>query len=148
YLRLDFAWNSSLSRETRSEIEEVANLAVRQDLPVTAQYMTLPEAKAWGALALFGETYDEQVRVVQIGGPWSRELCGGTHVSHSSQVGALSILGESSVGSGTRRIEAFVGMDALRYLAKERALVSELTEMVKTSPDDLPARIKDLLGRV
>ncbi len=148
YLRLDFAWNSGLSSQARSEIEEVANLAVRQDLPVSAQYMSLPEAKAWGALALFGETYDEQVRVVQIGGPWSRELCGGTHVSHSSQVGALSILGESSIGSGTRRIEAFVGMDALRHLAKERAIVSELSALVKVASDDLPERIKDLLTRV
>ena len=80
YLRLDFAWGQALSPETRSEIEEVANLAVRQDLPVSAQYMTLPQAREFGALALFGETYDEQVRVIEIGGPWSRELCGGTHV--------------------------------------------------------------------
>jgi len=117
YLRLDFAWNQALSPETRSEIEEVANLAVRKDLPVSAQYMTLPAAREWGALALFGETYDEQVRVVEIGGPWSRELCGGTHVQHSSQIGALTVTGESSVGSGVRRLEAFGGMEALRFLA-------------------------------
>ena len=148
YLRLDFAWNQALSPETRSEIEEVANLAVRQDLPVSAQYMTLPEAREIGALALFGETYDEQVRVVEIGGPWSRELCGGTHVQHSSQVGALTVTGESSVGSGVRRLEAFVGMDALRYLAKERALVAELTDMVKVQPGELKDRIAGLLVRV
>ena len=118
YLRLDFAWSSALDQATRSEIEEVANLAVRQDLPVSAQYMTLPEARDWGALALFGETYDEQVRVVEIGGPWSRELCGGTHVKHSSQVGALTVTSESSVGAGVRRLEAFVGMEALHYLGK------------------------------
>ena len=148
YLRLDFAWNSALSKATRSEIEEVANLAVRQDLPVSAQFMTLPEARECGALALFGETYDEQVRVVQIGGPWSRELCGGTHVAHSSQVGALTLTGESSVGSGVRRVEAFVGMEALRYLAKERALVAELATLVKVQPDELPGRIDELLTRV
>ncbi|NHN55031.1 alanine--tRNA ligase [Calidifontibacter sp. DB0510] len=148
YLRLDFAWNSALSAATRSEIEEVANLAVRQDLPVSAQFMTLPEAREWGALALFGETYDEQVRVVEIGGPWSRELCGGTHVQHSSQIGALTLTGESSVGSGVRRVEAFVGMDALRYLAKERALVAELSSMVKVAPGELPERVSDLLQRV
>ncbi|MBC9957527.1 alanine--tRNA ligase [Yimella sp. cx-51] len=148
YLRLDFAWNSALSPETRSEIEEVANLAVRQDLPVAAQFMTLPEAREWGALALFGETYDEQVRVVEIGGPWSRELCGGTHVAHSSQIGALSLTGESSVGSGVRRVEAFVGMDALRYLAKERALVAELSGLVGAPAGELRSKVEDLLARV
>ena len=148
YLRLDFAWGSALSSETRSEIEEVANLAVRKDLPVSAQYMTLPQARDWGALALFGETYDEQVRVVEIGGRWSRELCGGTHVAHSSQVGALTLTGESSVGSGVRRVEAFVGMDALHYLAGERALVAELSGLVKVQPAELPSRISELLARV
>ena len=148
YLRLDFAWNSALSPETRSEIEEVANLAVRQDLPVSAQFMTLPEAREWGALALFGETYDEQVRVVEIGGPWSRELCGGTHVAHSSQIGALTMTGESSVGSGVRRVEAFVGMDALRYLAKERALVAELSGLVGAPAGELRSKVEDLLARV
>ena len=85
YLRLDFAWGQALSAETRSEIEEVANLAVRQDLPgVGAVHDRCPRPASFGALALFGETYDEQVRVIEIGGPWSRELCGGTHVGHSS----------------------------------------------------------------
>ncbi|WP_114907660.1 alanine--tRNA ligase [Ornithinimicrobium murale] len=148
YLRLDFAWNSSLSTETRSEIEEVANLALRQDLPVAAAYMSLPEARAAGALALFGETYDEQVRVVEIGGPWSRELCGGTHVRHSSQIGALTLTGESSVGSGSRRIEALVGLDALRFLGRERALVSELSGLVGVRPEHLTDRIGALLARL
>ncbi|HEY3556590.1 MAG TPA: alanine--tRNA ligase, partial [Kribbella sp.] len=148
YLRLDFAWSSPLDPATRSEIEEVANLAVRQDLPVSAQYMSLPEARDWGALALFGETYDEQVRVVEIGGPWSRELCGGTHVKHSSQVGALAVTGESSVGAGVRRIEAFVGMEALHYLGKERALVRLLSENLKTRPEELPAKVADLSERL
>ncbi|MGW6281637.1 alanine--tRNA ligase [Kribbella sp. NPDC055071] len=148
YLRLDFAWSSALDQATRSEIEEVANLAVRQDLPVSAQYMTLPAAREWGALALFGETYDEQVRVVEIGGPWSRELCGGTHVKHSSQVGALTVTSESSVGAGVRRIEAFVGLDALHYLGRERALVRLLSENLKTRPEELPAKVADLSERL
>jgi alanyl-tRNA synthetase len=148
YLRLDFAWSSALDPATRSEIEEVANLAVRKDLPVSAQYMTLPEAREWGALALFGETYDEQVRVVEIGGPWSRELCGGTHVKHSSQVGAITVTGESSVGAGVRRIEAFVGMEALHYLGRERALVRLLSENLKTRPEELPAKVADLSERL
>ena len=138
----------ALSAATRSEIEEVANLAVRKDLPVSATFMPLPRAREIGALALFGETYDEDVRVVEIGGPWSRELCGGTHVQHSSQIGALTITGESSVGSGVRRVEAFVGIDALRYLAKERAIVAELTGLVGARPDELAERVGAMVTRL
>ena len=148
YLRLDFAWNSALSRETRSEIEDVSNRAIRADLPVRAMVMPLPEARQMGALALFGETYDEDVRVIEIGGPWSRELCGGTHVAHSSQVQALTLTGESSVGSGVRRLEAYVGIDAMQHLATERAIVHELTEIVKVQPGDLTERIGQLVTRL
>ncbi|WNM28661.1 alanine--tRNA ligase [Demequina capsici] len=149
YLRLDFAWSQALSTETRSEIEEVTNRAIRNDLPVSWQYMTLSEAKTWGAVALFGETYDDSnVRVVQIGGPWSRELCGGTHVEHSSQVGMVAVSTESSVGSGARRIEAFVGFEAFEHLATERALVSELTSTLKVQPGELKGRVERLLERV
>ena len=148
YLRLDFAWGQALSAATRSEIEEVANLAVRKDLPVSATYMPLPQAREIGALALFGETYGEDVRVVEIGGPWSRELCGGTHVQHSSQIGALTVTGESSVGSGVRRVEAFVGIDALRYLARERAIVAELSGLVGARPDELTERVGAMVTRL
>ncbi|MFC7489003.1 alanine--tRNA ligase [Knoellia sp. CPCC 206453] len=148
YLRLDFAWGQALSPQTRSEIEEVANLAVRKDLPVSAQWMSLAQAREAGALALFGETYGEDVRVVEIGGPWSRELCGGTHVGHSSQVGAITVTGESSIGSGVRRVEAFVGIDALRYLARERAIVAELTGLVGAQPGELTERIGAMVTRL
>jgi len=142
YLRLDFSWNQALTNETKSEIEEVANQAIRRDLAVSAQYMTLPEAKSWGAVALFGETYDEAVRVVQVGGPWSRELCGGTHVSRSSQIGLLALSGESSVGSGSRRLEALVGIEAFRALATERALVAKLSDALKAPRDQLESRLE------
>jgi alanyl-tRNA synthetase len=145
YLRLDFSWAQALSAETRSEIEEVTNLAIRQDLKVTAAHMSLPEAKQWGAVALFGETYDESVRVIEIGGPWSRELCGGTHVSASSQIGLISLINESSVGSGSRRLEALVGIEAFRALAAERALVSRLYDLVKAPKDGLEDRIMQTL---
>src|SRR5215207_5025454 len=148
YLRLDFAWSSALDQATRSEIEEVANIAVREDLGVSAAYMPLARAREIGALALFGETYDEEVRVVEIGGPWSRELCGGTHVKHSSQIGALSVTSESSVGAGVRRLEALVGLEALRYLGRERALVRVLSETLKTRPEELPAKVADLAERL
>lgn len=145
YMRLDFAWNQALSQETKSEIEEVSNLAIRQDLAVSAQFMSLPEAKAWGAVALFGETYDESVRVVQIGGPWSRELCGGTHVSRSAQIGLVSITNESSVGSGSRRIEANVGLDAIEAFNRDRFLLQSIAEQLKTSPQNSPERLEGLL---
>ena len=141
YMRLDFSWQQALSADTRSEIEEVSNLAIRGDLAVSAQFMSLPDAREWGAVALFGETYDESVRVVQIGGPWSRELCGGTHVSRSSQIGLVSVIGEASVGSGSRRLEALVGIEAIRALNAERALVSRLTEGLKLPKEQIEERI-------
>ena len=141
YLRLDFAWNQALSPETKSELEEVSNLAIRRDLAVSSNLMTQAEAKEFGAVALFGETYDEQVRVIQIGGPWSRELCGGTHVSRSSQIGLLSLGAETSVGSGSRRIEAFVGIEAFRALTLERALVARLTDLAKVPVASLEEKL-------
>ena len=145
YMRLDFSWTQALSEETKSEIEEVSNLAIRADLAVSAQYMPLSAAREWGAIALFGETYDEDVRVVQVGGPWSRELCGGTHVMRSSQIGLVSVTSESSVGSGSRRIEALVGIDALRSLIAERELTRRLAANLKAPTSELESRIQDSL---
>ena len=142
YMRLDFSWSEALSQATKTEIEEVTNLAIRQDLAVSAQFMSVKEAKDFGAVALFGETYDENVRVIQIGGPWSRELCGGTHVSRSSQVGLVSVIGEASVGSGSRRLEAFVGFEAFQALAAERALVATLSESFKVPREQLIEKIQ------
>ena len=148
FMRLDFSWNESLSQDLRTEIEEVANLAIRQDLAVRAELMSVEAAKTSGAIALFGETYDEMVRVVQIGGPWSRELCGGTHVSRSSQVGMVSLITESSVGSGTRRVEALVGFEAFKSLAAERKLVQELTDLLKVAPSELTERISKTVAEL
>jgi alanyl-tRNA synthetase len=148
YLRLDFAWQSGLSQQIREAVEEAANWAIRADLNVTATYMPLATAREIGALALFGETYGEEVRVVEMGGPWSRELCGGTHVQHASQIGLVTITGESSIGSGVRRVEAFVGIEAFRYLAKERALVLGLTDALKVQPDQLADRVAKLLAQL
>ncbi|WP_205473443.1 alanine--tRNA ligase [Nocardioides sp. SYSU D00038] len=149
YLRLDFGWTTGLKPEQLHDLEQVSNQALRADLPVGWQYMTLAEAREWGAIALFGETYDDsRVRVVEIGGPWSRELCGGTHVDHASQIGTIVVTGESSVGSGNRRIEALTGVEGFAYLARERDVVNQLTGLLKTQPDDLVARVGDLVERL
>ncbi|WP_271394227.1 alanine--tRNA ligase [Neomicrococcus lactis] len=141
YLRFDFTWQDQISAAAKSEIEEVANLAIRNNFPVTTKVMGLDEAKAMGAMSLFGEKYGQTVRVVEINGDWSRELCGGTHVGATSQIGSLTLLGEQSVGSGNRRVEALVGMEAFRHGAAERALVSELSEMFRAPASELTDRI-------
>ena len=148
YMRLDFSWNSALSAATKSEIEEVANNAVRDNLEVTTRILPIEEAKALGAMALFSEKYGDTVRVVEIGGPWSLELCAGTHVSRSAEVGLINLIGESSVGSSNRRIESLVGLDAFRDLAAERAIVSELTSSLKTPREQLPQRISALVAEL
>jgi alanyl-tRNA synthetase len=144
YLRFDFSWSSALSPETRSEIEEIANNAVRDNLEVTTRVLALDEARELGAMALFGEKYGDTVRMVDIGGPWSRELCAGTHVGSSAEIGLINLVGESSVGASNRRVEALVGLDAFRDLAAERAIVSQLSTSLKTPRDQLTTRIAEL----
>jgi alanyl-tRNA synthetase len=146
YMRLDFNWNQPLSPATRSEIENIANNAVRDNLEVTTRVLPLEEAKALGAMALFGEKYGNEVRVVDIGGPWSRELCAGTHVRRSAEVGLVNLVSESSVGSSNRRIESLVGLDAFNDLAAERAIVSTLTSTLKTPREQLPEHITELVA--
>ncbi|MGN7976364.1 alanine--tRNA ligase [Microbacterium sp. 22195] len=144
YMRFDFAWSQPLSAETRSEIEDITNRAVQDALEVTTRIVSLDEAKEAGAMALFGEKYGDVVRMVDIGGPWSRELCAGTHVSSSSEIGLVSVVGESSVGASNRRIEALVGQDAFRELAAERTVVSQLSAALKAPRDQLSTRIEEL----
>ncbi len=148
YMRFDFAWNQGLSAATRSEIENIANNAITDNLEVQTRIMSLDEAKDSGAMALFGEKYGDTVRVVDIGGPWSRELCAGTHVTRSSEVGLINLVGEASIGSTNRRVEALVGVDAFASFAAERALVAELTSSLKTPRDALPARIAEILEQL
>jgi alanyl-tRNA synthetase len=148
YMRLDFNWNKALSPATRSEIENIANDAIQQDFEVVTRVVPLDEAKAMGAMALFGEKYGETVRMVDIGGPWSRELCAGTHVSSSAEVGLINLVGESSIGSTNRRIESLVGPDAFRDFATERAIVAQLTSDLKAPRDQITDRIADLLANL
>ena len=148
FLRLDFTWNQPLSSATRSEIEEIANIAIRSDLEVITRELPLDEAKSLGAMALFGEKYGEIVRVVDIGGPFSRELCAGTHVTRSSQIGMINLLGESSIGSTTRRVESLVGIEAFRDFATERSIVSQLTTTLRAPRDEVTTRIADLMANL
>ncbi|NMF30828.1 alanine--tRNA ligase [Corynebacterium ammoniagenes] len=148
YLRFDFNYTEQLSADQLDEIALIANQAVDSDLAVNTIETSLEEAKAMGAMALFGENYGNNVRVVEIGGPFSIELCGGTHVAHSSQIGPVSVLGESSVGSGARRIEAYSGMDAFKYYSKEAALVDAVSRDLKVPSDDLPGRIAALTDKL
>ena len=148
YLRFDFQWQGPLSEDQRSRIEEVANEAVEADYAVNTFTTGLEDAKTMGAMALFGEQYPDQVRVVEIGGPFSLELCGGTHVRNSAQVGPVTILGESSVGSGVRRVEAYVGLDSFRHLAKERALMAGLAASLKVPSEEVPGRVATLVERL
>ena len=149
YLRFDFAWSEGLSESAKREVEEVANLAIRDNHEVITREMPLAEAKALGAMSLFGEKYGDVVRVVEIGGEFSRELCGGTHVGSSAEIGSLTLLTESSVGSGNRRVEALVGLDSFNHLAAERTLVNQLTGLMKVqSSADLPEKINQTLAKL
>ena len=149
YLRFDFAWGEGLSESAKREVEEVANLAIRDNHEVITREMPIAEAKALGAMSLFGEKYGDVVRVVEIGGEFSRELCGGTHVGSSAEIGSLSLLTEGSVGSGNRRVEALVGLDSFNHLAAERTLVNQLTGLMKVqSSADLPEKINQTLAKL
>lgn len=148
YLRFDFNWQGALTEDQRTQIEEVANEAVEADFEVHSFVTDLERAKSMGAMALFGEAYPDEVRVVEIGGPFSLELCGGTHVHNSAQIGPVTILGESSVGSGVRRVEAYVGLDSFRHLAKERALMAGLASTLKVPSEEVPGRVATLVERL
>ncbi|HIT75762.1 MAG TPA: alanine--tRNA ligase [Candidatus Avipropionibacterium avicola] len=153
YLRFDYSWNAQVGKDIRDELEAITNRAVRDDLEVSAREMGFEEAKRSGAMALFGENYGDRVRVISIADDdypenWSKELCGGTHVQRSSQIGLVSFIGEGSVGSGARRIEAFTGYDAFNQLARERALVAGLSETLKVQPDQLGERVTKLVSQL
>ncbi len=146
--RFDFPSTGAVPASVLNDVEARVNTLLLDNLAVTAEVMTQDEAKKIGAMALFGEKYGDQVRVVSVG-DWARELCGGTHVERSGQLGVVKLLSESSVGAGVRRVEALVGVDAYKFLAREHILLNSLTEIVKGSKtEELPERISDLLNRV
>ncbi len=146
--RFDFPSTGAVSEGVLSEVEGRVNALLLNNLAVTAEVMTQDAAKKIGAMALFGEKYGDQVRVVSVG-DWARELCGGTHVANSGQLGVVKLLGESSIGAGVRRVEALVGADAYSFLAREHILLNQLTTLIKGSRvEELPERIAGLIDRI
>lgn len=145
--RFDFPSAGAVPQSVLSDVEARVNELLLDNLAVTAELMTQEQARATGAMALFGEKYGDQVRVVSVG-DWARELCGGTHTQSSGQLGVITFLSESSIGAGIRRVEALVGADAYRYLAREHHLVGQLAELTKVRPDELPDRISKMLDRL
>ena len=148
YLRFDFRWQDALSEGARQEVEELSNIAIRDNFTVHTMETSLQEAKSMGAMSLFGEKYGDRVRVVEIDGAWSRELCGGTHVTSTAEIGTLALLNEQSVGSGNRRVEALVGLDAFEHFAAERTLVNQLSTMLKAPASDIPGRVEQTLHKL
>jgi len=146
--RFDFPSTGAVPESVLSDVESRVNTLLLDDLEVSAEVMTQDAAKKIGAMALFGEKYGDQVRVVSVG-DWARELCGGTHVARSGQLGVVKLLSESSIGAGVRRVEALVGVDAYRFLAREHILLNSLTNLIKGSrAEELPEKISDLLGKM
>ena len=146
--RFDFPATGAVSDLVLNDVESRVNTLLLDNLEVTAQSMSQAEAKAIGAMALFGEKYGDTVRVVSVG-DWARELCGGTHVARSGQLGVVKLLSESSIGAGVRRVEALVGVDAYKFLAREHLLLNSLTQIIKGARvEELPDRINDLLERI
>ncbi len=146
--RFDFPSTSAVPISVLNDVESRVNELLIADLQVHAQVMSQDAAKAMGAIALFGEKYGDQVRVVSVG-DWAKELCGGTHVARSGQLGLVKLLSESSIGAGVRRVEALVGHDAYQYLAREHVLLNSLTEIIKGArADELPQRISELVEKM
>jgi alanyl-tRNA synthetase len=145
--RFDFASPTAVPDSVLADIEAEVNDVLLADLAVRAFVTTQEEAKRIGALAMFGEKYGDAVRVVEVG-EYSRELCGGTHAVHSAQLGLVKLLSEASIGTGKRRIEGLVGADAYTYLAREHLLVSQLSDLLKATPDELVDRVGLAISRV
>ncbi|MBQ7679171.1 MAG: alanine--tRNA ligase [Butyrivibrio sp.] len=140
--RFDFSHGKALTREELARVEQAVNARIAQSNPVDTKVMSLEEAKQTGAMALFGEKYGDEVRVVTMGD--SVELCGGTHVRNTSQIGDFKIVSESSVAAGIRRIEALTGDNARAYYAELERTMHEAAEMLKTTPSELTAQIRRL----
>ena len=147
-LRFDFQWQKAVDKDALRRVEARVNERIREDLQVVPKEMPIDDAFKLGAMHLFGEKYGDVVRVVEIGDGWSRELCGGTHAKSTGKIGMVTILSESSIGSGVRRIDALCGEAAYEYGAREHTLVAQLADMVNARPDELAERLESLLNKM
>lgn len=146
-LRFDFPSTKPVGEKIFQEAEARVNELLLADLQVTAHSMSQAEAREMGAMALFGEKYGDEVRVISVG-DWAHELCGGTHAQRSAQLGVVKFLTEQSIGSGVRRVEALVGADAYQFLAREHLLVNQLVNLVKGRPDELISKVSSLIEKL
>ncbi|MED4924356.1 alanine--tRNA ligase [Anoxybacillus geothermalis] len=146
-LRFDFTHFGQVKPEELERIEAIVNEQIWKSLPVDIFYKPLEEAKAMGAMALFGEKYGDIVRVVKVG-DYSLELCGGCHVPNTSAIGLFKIVSESGIGAGTRRIEAVTGEAAYRFMSEQLAILQEAAQKLKTSPKELNARLDGLFAEL
>jgi alanyl-tRNA synthetase len=146
-LRFDFNTPGAVSPSVLQDVEQQINEVLQNDLAVHAFITTLSEARRLGAMALFGEKYGNEVRVVEVG-DYARELCGGTHAARSGQLGLIKILHEASIGSGVRRVEALVGIDAFNHLAREHLLVSRLAEMYRVPGEQVAERVEQTVAQL
>jgi alanyl-tRNA synthetase len=146
-LRFDFNTPAAVPSTVLADVEDQVNAVLLDDLPVRAFITSQEDARRIGAMALFGEKYGDQVRVVEVG-EYARELCGGTHAARSGQLGLVKLLSEASIGAGVRRVEALVGLDAFRFLAREHVLVAQLAETFKVPADQVPDRVHGIVSRL
>ena len=146
HIRFDFKHFAALTPEELAQVETLVNEAILAGSPVITEEMSIDEAKKKGAMALFGEKYGAVVRVVQAGD--SVELCGGTHLDNTAKAGSFKIIGEASVAAGVRRIEAVTGKAVLAYLNERQQLLSDASAALKTSPNELPAKIEQTVGEL
>ena len=144
--RFDFAHNSPMSAEEIREVEEIVNAEILANAATDSRVMGLEDAQKSGAMMLFGEKYGDEVRVVAIGS--SKELCGGTHVTRSGDIGLFKIVSEAGVAAGVRRVEAVTGTNALAYVQEQATRVAGISALLKTQPDDIAERIAGMLDNV
>jgi alanyl-tRNA synthetase len=147
YFRFDFTHLAGMKPEEITAAEEMVNEAVRQDMQVCTDLMKIDEARKQGAMALFTEKYGNTVRAVSVGEKYSMELCGGTHVSRTGNIGFFKIVSESSVAAGVRRIEAVAGAAAEKYVRREERILDEAATKLKTAAGELPSRIDKFIHR-
>ncbi|MEV4533003.1 alanine--tRNA ligase [Asanoa sp. NPDC049518] len=146
-LRFDFNTPAAVPPSVLQDVEQQINEVLLGDLEVHAFITSQAEARRLGAMALFGEKYGDEVRVVEVG-DYARELCGGTHVARSGQLGLVKILSEASIGSGVRRVEALVGIDAFQHLAREHLMVARLAELYRVPGDQVAERVAQTISQL